>query len=117
MVQWLKLCTPSAGAQVPPLARELDPTCRNSAKKQEQSRIYDQCRQHIKNRGIILQTKVYLVKTMVFSIMYGCQSWTIKKAEPRRIFAFELWCWRRLESPLGCREIKPVNPKGTLGTT
>ena len=41
-------------------------------------------------------------------VMYGCESWTIKKAERRRIDAFELWCWRRLESPLDCREIKPV---------
>ena len=44
--------------------------------------------------------------------MYGCQSWTIKKAEHWRIDVFELWCWRRLESPLDCKEIKAVNPKG-----
>ena len=45
--------------------------------------------------------------------MYGFESWTIKKAEGQRIDAFELWCWRRLlKSPLGCKEIKPVNPKG-----
>ena len=45
--------------------------------------------------------------------MYGCESWTIKKAECRRIDAFELWCWRRLfESPLDCKEIQPVHPKG-----
>ena len=46
--------------------------------------------------------------------MYRCESWTIKKAECRRIDAFELWCWRRffLESPLDCKEIQPVNPKG-----
>ena len=45
--------------------------------------------------------------------MYGCESWTIKKAECRRIDAFELWCWRRLfESPLDCKEIQPVYPKG-----
>ena len=44
--------------------------------------------------------------------MYGCESWTIKKAEHRRIDAFELWCWRRLESPLDCKEIQPVHPKG-----
>ena len=50
---------------------------------------------------------------MVFPVvMYGCESWTIKKAEHRRIHAFEPWCWRRLESPLDCKEIKPVNPKG-----
>ena len=60
-----------------------------------------------------MPTKVSLVKDMVFSaVMYGCESWTIKKAERRRIDAFELWCWRTLESPLDCKEIKPVNPKG-----
>ena len=56
---------------------------------------------------------VHLVKAMVFPVvMYGCESWIIKKAEHRRIDAFELWCWRRLESPLNCEEIKPVYPKG-----
>ena len=51
----------------------------------------------LKNRGITLLTKVFLVKAMVFPVvMYGCQSWTIKKAEHQRINAFELWCWRRL---------------------
>ena len=50
-----------------------------------------------KSRDITLPTKVYLVKAMVFPVvMYGCESWTVKKAEPRRIDAFELWCWRRL---------------------
>ena len=67
----------------------------------------------LKSRDITLPTKVSLVKAMVFpAVMYGCESWTIKKAERRRIDAFELWCWRRLESPLDCKEIKPVNPKG-----
>ena len=51
----------------------------------------------LKSRDITLPTKVHLVNTMVFPvIMYGCESWTIKKAEHRRIDAFELWCWRRL---------------------
>ena len=51
----------------------------------------------LKSRNITLSTKVCLVKTMVFPVvMYGCESWTIKKAESRRIDAFELWCWRRL---------------------
>ena len=50
-----------------------------------------------KNRDITLSTKVHLVKAMVFPVvMYGCESWTIKKAEHQRIDAFELWCWRRL---------------------
>ena len=51
----------------------------------------------LKSRGITLPTKVHLVKAMVFPVvMYGCESWTIKKAEHQRIDAFELWCWRRL---------------------
>ena len=51
----------------------------------------------LKSRDITLSTKVHLVKAMVFSVViYGCESWTIKKAELRRIDAFELWCWRRL---------------------
>ena len=59
---------------------------------------YDQPRQHIKKqRDITLLTKVRLVKAMVFPVvMYGCESWTIKKAEHQRIDAFKLWCWRRL---------------------
>ena len=66
-----------------------------------------------KSRDITLPTKVRLVKAMVFPVvMYGCQSWTIKKAECRRIDASELWCWRRLKSPLDCKEIQPVHPKG-----
>ena len=51
----------------------------------------------LKSRDITLPTKVHLVKAMVFQVvMYGCESWTVKKAERRRIDAFELWCWRRL---------------------
>ena len=51
----------------------------------------------LKSRDITLPTKVHLVKAMVFPVlMYGCDSWTVKKAEHRRIDAFELWCWRRL---------------------
>ena len=67
----------------------------------------------LKSRDITLLTKVCLVKAMVFPvIMYRCGSWTIKKAECHRIDAFELWCWRRFESPLDCKEIQPVNSKG-----
>ena len=68
----------------------------------------------LKSRNITLSTKVHLVKAMVFPVvMYGCESWTIKKAEHRRIDAFELWCWRRLlKSPLDSKEIQPVHPKG-----
>ena len=50
---------------------------------------------------------------MVFPVvMNGCESWTIKKAELKRIDAFELWCWKRLLSPLDCKEIQSVSPKG-----
>ena len=66
----------------------------------------------LKSKDIILPTKVHIVKAMVFPVvMYGCESWTIKKADCWRIDAFELWCWRRLERPLDCKEIKLVNPK------
>ena len=87
----------------------------------------------LKSRDITLPTKVRLVKAMVFPVvMYGCESWTVKKAEHRRIYAFERWCWRRLlresllkreerllktlektlKSPLDFREIQPVHPEG-----
>ena len=61
---------------------------------------------------ITLPTNVHRVKAMVFPVvMYRCESWTMKNAE-HRTDAFELWCWRRLESPLDCKEMKPVNHKG-----
>ena len=67
----------------------------------------------LKSRDITLPTKVRLVKAMVFPVVvYGCESWTIKKGECQRVDAFELWCWRRLESPLDCEEIQPVHSKG-----
>ena len=71
-----------------------------------------------KSRDIILPTKVHLVKAMVFPVViYGCESWTVKRAERWRIDTFELWCWRRLlrvplESPSDCKEIQPVHSKG-----
>ena len=64
----------------------------------------------LKSRNIILPTMVHIVKAMVSPlVMYGCESWAIKKADCRRLDAFELWCWRRL---LDCKEIQPVHPKG-----
>ena len=64
----------------------------------------------LKSRYIILPKKIHLVKAMVFPVvMYGCESWTVKKAERRRIDAFELWSWRRL---LDCKEIQPVHSEG-----
>ena len=75
-----------------------------------------------KNRDITLPTKVRLVKTMVFPVvMYGCESWTVKKAERRRIDAFELWCWRRLlRVPWTARRsnqsiLKEISPGISLG--
>ena len=67
-----------------------------------------------KSRDITLPTKVRLVKAMVFPVvLYGCESWVIKKAEHWRIDAFELWCWRRLlRVPWTAKEIQPVHPKG-----
>ena len=67
----------------------------------------------LKSSDITLPTKVHLVKTTVFPvIMYGCESWTIKKAELWEIDAFELWCSKTLESPLDNKEIQPVHPEG-----
>ena len=67
----------------------------------------------LKSRDITLPTKAHLVKAFFSVVMYGCESCTIKKAECRRTDAFELWyCRRRFESPLDCKEIQPVNPKG-----
>ena len=75
----------------------------------------------LKSRDITLPTKVHLVKAMVFPVvMYGCESWTIKKAEHRRIDAFELWCWRRfLRVPWTARRsnhsiIKEISPEYSL---
>ena len=83
-------------------------------------KIYDNPRQHIKIRDITLTTKVYLVKPMVFPVvMYGCESYTIKKAECQRIDSFELWCWRRLwRVPWTARSnqsvLKEISPEYSL---
>ena len=67
----------------------------------------------LNSRDIIFLTKVCIVKAMVFPVvMYECESWAIKKAEHQRINAFELWCWRRLFSPLDWKEIQSIHPKG-----
>ena len=75
----------------------------------------------LKSRDITLPTKVHLVKAMVFPVvMYGCESWIIKKAESQRIDAFELWCWRRLLTvPLTSRRsnqsiLKEISPEYSL---
>ena len=77
-----------------------------------------------KSRDITLPTKVRLVKAMVFPVvMYGCESWTVKKGERRRIDAFELWCWRRLLTiPWTARRsnqsvVKEINPEYSIGRT
>ena len=73
-----------------------------------------------KGRDITLPTKVHLVKSMVFEVMYGCERWTIKKAECQRIDAFELWCWRRLlRAPWTARRsnqsiLKEISPEYSL---
>ena len=74
----------------------------------------------LKSRDITLPKKVHLVKAMVFTVvMYGCESWAIKKAEPRRIDAFELWCWRLLRVPWTARRfnqsiLKEISPGYSL---
>ena len=77
----------------------------------------------LKSRDIILPIKVHLVKVMVFPVvMYGCESWTTKKAEHRRIDAFELWCWRRLLRVLWTARrsnqsiLKEISPGCSLAT-
>ena len=82
---------------------------------------YDQPRQNIKKQRHYLSTKLHLVKAMVFPVvMYGCETWTIKKAECRRIDAFELWCWRRLlRVPWTARRskqsiLKEISPRCSL---
>ena len=66
----------------------------------------------LRSRDITLLTKIHIVKSMVFPVvMYGCESWAMRKAECQEIDAFKLWYWRRLESPLDSKKIKPVNPK------
>ena len=74
---------------------------------------YDQPRQHIKKQRYYFANKGPSSQGYGFPVvMYGCESWTVKKAEHQRIDAFALWCWRTLESPLDCKEIQPVHPKG-----
>ena len=76
---------------------------------------YDQPRQHIKKQRHYFANKGLSSQNYGFPVvMYGCESWTIKKAEHWRIDGCELWCWRRLlrVSPLDCKEIQPVHPKG-----
>ena len=82
---------------------------------------YDQPRQHIKKQRYYLSTKIHLVKSMVFPVvMYGCESWTVKKSERRRIDAFKLWCWRiLLRVPWTARRsnqsiLKEINPGCSL---
>ena len=83
--------------------------------------IYEKPRQHMKKQRHDLPTQVHIVKAMVFPVvMYGCESWTIKKAECQRIDAFELWCWRRLlRVPWTARRsnlsmLKEINPEYSL---
>ena len=75
----------------------VDGDCSHEIKRCWLRESYDKPRQYIKLRHITLRTKVHIVKAMIFPVvMYGCENWTIKKAEHWRIDAFQLWCWRRL---------------------
>ena len=82
---------------------------------------YDNLNSILKSRGTTLPTKVHIVKAMVFPVvMYGCESWTIRKADHRRIDAFELWCWERLlRAPWTARRssqsiLKEISPECSL---
>jgi len=82
-------------------------------KKSEKDGLKLNIKKKKKTKIIILPSKVHLLKETDFPVvMYGCESWTMKKAEHQRIDAFQLRCWKRLESPLDCMAIKPMNPKG-----
>ena len=89
-----------------------DGDCSHEIKRYLLWRKHDQPRWHIKKQRHYFANKGPSSQIMVFPVvMYGCESWTIKKTECQRINAFDLWCWRRLESPLDCKEIQPVHPK------
>ena len=89
-----------------------DGDCSHEIKRYLLRRKHDQPRWHIKKQRHYFANKGPSSQIMVFPVvMYGCESWTIKKTECQRINAFDLCCWRRLESPLDCKEIQPVHPK------
>ena len=75
---------------------------------------YDQPKEHIKEQRRYFANKCLSSQSWVFFpvVLYGCENWTIKKAECQKINAFEMWCCRRLKSPLDSQEFKSVNPKG-----
>ena len=92
-----------------------------AAMKLKEKKSYDKTRQHIKKQRHYVPTKVCLVKAVFFpAVMYGCESWTIMKAEHERIGAFELWCWRRLsrvpwtERRSNQSVLKEINPEYSL---
>ena len=98
-----------------------DGDCRHEIKRLLGRKAMKKLDSIFKNRDIILLTKVSIVKAMVFPVvMYGCEGWTIKKAECQRIDAFELWCWRRLyRVPLTARRsnqsvLKEISPEYSL---
>ena len=83
---------------------------------------YDKPRQHIQEQKYHFETKAHIVKAMVFTVvLYGCECWTVKKAECQRIDAFKLWCWRRLLRVLWTTKrsnqsiLKEINPEYSLG--
>ena len=90
-----------------------DGDCTHEIKRLLGKKVMTNLESIYKSRDSTLPAKVHLVKAVVFPVvMYGCERWTIKKAECQRMDAFELCCWRRLLRVLDCKEIQPVHPKG-----
>ena len=90
-----------------------DGDCRHKIKALLRRKAMTKLDSILKSRDVMVPTKVCIVKAMVFPVvMHAHKNWTTKKAEHQRTDAFELWCWRRLESHLHFKEIKPANPIG-----
>ena len=109
--QWLSLFWGALKSlQMVTAARKLNDTCSLLLGRKVMTKLDS----ILQSKDITLPTKVHLVKDMIFPVvMYGCESWTIKKAECQRIGIFELWCWRSLlRVPWTARRSKSVNPKG-----
>ena len=99
----------------------VDGDCSHESKRIPWRKSYDKLKQCIRKQRLHFAKKVYIVKAMVFPVvMYGCESWTIKKAECQRIDAFELWCWKRfLRVPWTARRsnqaiVKEISPEYSL---
>ena len=103
--QWKQCQTLFLGSKI-----TADGDCSHESKRLLGRKVMTKLDSILKSRDITLPTKVCLVKAMVFPVvMYGCESWTVKKGEHRRIDAFEVWCWRRLLRVLGLQG-DPISP-------